>query len=134
MPEPAGPDEPNHSKARALPAESAVSSRAPARSRPLHAPRAADRRVRCLRALTFSRQDTHVNYIFGAAYRDGPAGPAPAGTPRVRKSFSKAVRSPAWTPHADAARHAGAGAAVGARGERMRRLWAGAASSLSRPA
>jgi hypothetical protein len=30
-----------------------------------------------------------VNYIFGAAERDGPAGPAPINTPRVRKSMTR---------------------------------------------
>ena len=45
----------------------------------------------------------HVNYIFGAAYRDGPPGPEPAGTPRVRKSFSKGVRSLTWPGRAGAA-------------------------------
>jgi hypothetical protein len=131
MPEPAGPDEPNHSKVRGKGAQSAVSSRGQAGARLPHTHHAADR---SLRALIPSRQDTHVNYIFGAAYRDGPAGPAPAGTPRVRKSFSKGVRLPAWTRCIAGAWPARAPAQSGARGERIRRLWAGVASSLWCPA
>jgi hypothetical protein len=81
------PDEPNHAKARA---------RAHARSGAVRArPSPTDTTLQRSRGACVLRrpgaalpQDTHVNYIFGAAERDGPPGPAPLNTPKVRKSCS----------------------------------------------